>query len=61
MDVEECVLIFLFYNEEKIIGEIVFILGLMESNVKVKLYWIRKKLYIFIIEVEWMRNKKIKD
>lgn len=45
-------LISLFYNEEKTIGEIALILGLTESNAKVKLHRIRKKLYILITEAE---------
>ncbi len=40
------------YNEEKTIGEIALILGLTESNAKVKLHRIRKKLYILITEAE---------
>ena len=61
LDAEERALISLFYNEEKTIGEIALILGLTESNAKVKLHRIRKKLYILITEAEWTRNKKIKD
>ena len=49
---EERALISLFYNEEKTIGEIALILGLTESNAKVKLHRIRKKLYILITEAE---------
>ena len=52
LDAEERALISLFYNEEKPIGEIALILGLTESNTKVKLHRIRKKLYIFITEAE---------
>ena len=37
LDAEERALISLFYNEEKTIGEIALILGLTESNAKVKL------------------------
>jgi RNA polymerase sigma factor (sigma-70 family) len=46
LDAEERALISLFYNEEKTIGEIALILGLTESNAKVKLHRIRKKLGI---------------
>ena len=52
LDAEERALISLFYNEEKTIGEIALILGLTESNAKVKLHRIRKKLYILITEAE---------
>lgn len=52
LDAEERALISLFYNEEKPIGEIALILGLTESNTKVKLHRIRKKLYILITEAE---------
>lgn len=52
LDAEERALISLFYNEEKTIGEIALILGLTESNAKVKLHRIRKKLYILITETE---------
>lgn len=48
LDAEERALI----NEEKTIGEIALILGLTESNAKVKLHRIRKKLYILITETE---------
>ena len=44
LDAEERALISLFYNEEKTIGEIALILGLTESNAKVKLHRIRKNL-----------------
>ena len=44
LDAEERALISLFYNEEKTIGEIALILGLTESNAKVKLHRIRKKI-----------------
>ena len=43
LDAEERALISLFYNEEKTIGEIALILGLTESNAKVKLHRIRKQ------------------
>ena len=52
LDAKERALISLFYNEEKTIGEIALILGLTESNAKVKLHRIRKKLYILITEAE---------
>jgi hypothetical protein len=46
LDAEERALISLFYNEEKTIGEIALILGLTESNAKVKLHRIRKKWFV---------------
>lgn len=52
LDAEERTLISLFYDEEKTIGEIALILGLTESNAKVKLHRIRKKLYLLITETE---------
>lgn len=45
---EERALVTLFYQEDKQIGEIAQITGLSESNAKVKLHRIRKKLYILI-------------
>lgn len=44
LDAEERALISLFYNEEKTIGEIALILGLTESNAKVKLHTNKKKI-----------------
>ena len=44
----EQALITLFYKEEKPISEICYILHLSESNVKVKLHRIRKKLYLLM-------------
>lgn len=42
---EERTLISLFYYEEKPLNEVAIILGLTESNAKVKLYRVRKKIY----------------
>lgn len=47
---DERTLIALFYEEEKSIQDIKHILNMSESNIKVKLHRIRKKLYIFIKE-----------
>ena len=52
LDAEERALISLFYNEEKTIGEIALILGLTESNAKVKLHRVRKKIYVLIKQEE---------
>lgn len=52
LDADERALITLFYNEEKPISEAALILGLTESNVKVKLHRIRKKLYVLITQEE---------
>ena len=41
-------MITLFYMEEKTLIEIVFILGMKESNTKEKLHHLQKKLYILI-------------
>ena len=49
---DERALITLFYYEEKSLNETALILGLTESNAKVKLHRIRKKLYILITEAE---------
>lgn len=45
---EEQALISLFYYEEKTLNEVALILGLTESNAKVKLYRIRKKIYVLM-------------
>ena len=45
---EERALISLFYYEEKPLNEIAIILGLTESNAKVKLHRIRKKIYVLM-------------
>lgn len=52
LDSDERALITLFYHEEKSINEVALILGLTESNAKVKLHRIRKKLYVFINQDE---------
>lgn len=52
LDAEERALITLFYSEEKPVGEAALILGLTESNAKVKLHRIRKKLYVLITQEE---------
>jgi len=52
LDADERALIHLFYYENKSISEAALILGLTESNAKVKLHRIRKKLYILIKEAE---------
>ena len=48
LSTDEQALITLFYEEEKPISEICYILHLSESNVKVKLHRIRKKLYLLM-------------
>lgn len=45
---DEKALVTLFYEEERTIQEIGQILNISESNIKVKLHRIRKKLYIFM-------------
>lgn len=45
---DEQALVTLFYEEEKPISEICYILHLSESNAKVKLHRIRKKLYLLM-------------
>lgn len=49
---DERALITLFYHEEKPLSEVAVILGLTESNAKVKLHRIRKKLYVLIMQEE---------
>lgn len=49
---DERALITLFYQEEKSLSETATILGLTESNAKVKLHRIRKKLYVLITQEE---------
>lgn len=52
LDADERALIALFYEEEKTVSETAAILGLTESNAKVKLHRIRKKLYVLIRQEE---------
>ncbi|WP_455671916.1 RNA polymerase sigma factor [Phocaeicola sp.] len=52
LDADERAVITLFYMEEKPVNEIALILGLTESNAKVKLHRIRKKLYVLIKQEE---------
>lgn len=48
LDADEWAVITLFYMEDKPVSEIALILGMTESNTKVKLHRIRKKLYVLI-------------
>ena len=52
---DERALVTLFYEEDRPIAEICHILNQTEGNVKVKLYRIRKKLYILIKQEEETR------
>ena len=52
LSVDESFLIILYYMENKPIEEIVQIVGLASSNVKTKLFRIRKKLFAFIKKLE---------
>ncbi len=45
---DERTIISLFYQEEKSLIEIAFILGMTENNTKVKLHRIRKKIYVLM-------------
>jgi len=47
--VEDAFLVTLYYFEEKSVDEIATIAGLFQSNVKVKLYRSRKKLYTILV------------
>ena len=49
---DERALITLFYYEEKSLNETALILGLTESNAKVKLHRVRKKIYVLIKQEE---------
>lgn len=49
---DERALVSLFYEEERSIGEIAGILGQTESNVKVRLHRLRKKLYVLMEKEE---------
>ena len=52
LDMDERALITLYYMEGKTMTETAFILGLTESNTKVKLHRIRKKLYLIMQQQE---------
>ena len=48
LNVEEKTLIMLFYTEDKSVAELARVLDLTSENVKVKLYRVRKKLYVLM-------------
>ena len=48
LTVEEKMLITLFYTDNKPVAEIAYLLELTTDNVKVKLYRVRKKLYVLM-------------
>ncbi|MDD4991273.1 MAG: sigma-70 family RNA polymerase sigma factor [Paludibacter sp.] len=48
LNVEEKTLITLFYTEDKSVAELARVLDLSPENVKVKLYRVRKKLYVLM-------------
>jgi len=48
LNVEEKTLITLFYTEDKSVAELARVLDLTPENVKVKLYRVRKKLYVLM-------------
>ena len=50
LNAEEKTLITLFYTEDKSVAELAKVLELTNDNVKVKLYRVRKKLYILMTE-----------
>ena len=52
LDIEERALIGLYYYEEKPMSEVALILGLTESNAKVKLHRTRKKIYVLMNKEE---------
>lgn len=53
---DERALVLLFYHKEKTIEEIVAITGLTASNVKTRLFRIRKKLFLLIQRMEEKEN-----
>ena len=48
LNADERALLTLYYRKEKPLAEVAFILGMTESNTKVKLHRIRKKLYVIM-------------
>ncbi len=48
LNIEEKTLITLFYTEDKSVAELAKVLDLTNENVKVKLYRVRKKLYVLM-------------
>lgn len=52
LETDEQAIITLFYEEEKSLHELARITGLTESNLKVKLHRIRKKLYLLMKKEE---------
>lgn len=48
LEADERALITLYYMEERPLAEVAFIAGITESNAKVKLHRIRKKLYVLM-------------
>lgn len=52
LSVDDRALVTLFYLEEKSVREVSAVTGLTESNIKVRLHRIRKKLYYLITEYE---------
>ena len=52
LNANERALLTLYYREEKPLAEVAFILGMTESNAKVKLHRIRKKLYVIMKQEE---------
>ena len=57
LEPEERAIVTWFYDEEKPIAEIARILNQTESNVKVKLYRIRKKIYVLMKAEEETNDK----
>ena len=51
LDADERALVTLFYYDERSIGECAAVMDLTESNVKVRLHRIRKKLYLLVTEM----------
>jgi RNA polymerase sigma-70 factor, ECF subfamily len=48
LNAEEKILVTLFYTEEKSVAELALVLDLTNENVKVRLYRVRKKLYVLM-------------
>jgi DNA-directed RNA polymerase specialized sigma subunit, sigma24 homolog len=49
---DERAMIMLFYKDNRSIADIAFITGLTETNVKTKIFRIRKKLFVLIKAME---------
>ena len=49
---EENVLLSMYYNKDLSINDIASVLGLTESNIKIRLHRVRKKLFVMVKQEE---------